>query len=466
MNYVKSLNVIGVEAKEIPCILDTGAPTTTTEGAVGLLYMDENTGDLYKCTAAQVGVYTWEKLVPESSKVDISKSNGVTTISVTDKEETQTVKISDGETLKGTASSAAVRVDDVSPIEHTVACKVKSKNLFNNTDDFYLAAGATHTYDGATLTINGYYTSKIMSLEEEKTYTLSFKSTRTGNTGGGIYIAASPYVLYSGASILSNTVTFTVPKGHGSVQFTFYGGNTVSATTSATYTEIMLEEGTGATGYVAYVDVTAATVRKCGKNILPAKTAENGTTKGITYTNNGKGIITVNGTATGAAYVPVDTSLFLPAGKYILSQQGDEISPSYLYITGASGYTPVQNNGSKVFTSTGGVCQIYVYVAEGTAIENKTIKVMLEAGETKSGFEAPIESQIATARADGTVEGITSLSPVMTLLTDTANTVIECEYNRDINTLTKAVPLIDRVTGIPYYLYVSDGKLYIEEREG
>lgn len=71
---------------------------------------------------------------------------------------------------------------------------------------------------------------------------------------------------------------------------------------------------------------------------------------------------------------------------------------------------------------------------------------------------------VYTPNEDGIVEGLLSSSPTMTFTTDTENTVVEVEYQRDINVLTKAVPLIDRVTGVPYYLYVSGGKLLIEER--
>ena len=63
MNYVESLNLFGIEAKEIPCIKGSGAPTESTVGAVGLLYMDTNTGDMYKCTAVGNGVYVWKALV-------------------------------------------------------------------------------------------------------------------------------------------------------------------------------------------------------------------------------------------------------------------------------------------------------------------------------------------------------------------------------------------------------------------
>ncbi len=42
----------------------SGAPTATTPGAPGLLYMDTDTGDLYKCRSADAvnEVYTWEKI--------------------------------------------------------------------------------------------------------------------------------------------------------------------------------------------------------------------------------------------------------------------------------------------------------------------------------------------------------------------------------------------------------------------
>lgn len=70
MNFVKSFDFFGVPARQVPSITGTGAPTTATEGAVGCLYMDTDTGNLYKCTAASGGVYTWVK--SESSGGGIS----------------------------------------------------------------------------------------------------------------------------------------------------------------------------------------------------------------------------------------------------------------------------------------------------------------------------------------------------------------------------------------------------------
>lgn len=60
MNFVDSLKIDGVDAFQLPCIKIKGAPTTETEGSVGLLCIDTSTGNLYKCTAVAEGVYTWE----------------------------------------------------------------------------------------------------------------------------------------------------------------------------------------------------------------------------------------------------------------------------------------------------------------------------------------------------------------------------------------------------------------------
>lgn len=52
MNYVKYHNTFGVEAKEIPCLVGTGGPDPSIT-TIGLLYMDQNTGNIYKRTKEQ-----------------------------------------------------------------------------------------------------------------------------------------------------------------------------------------------------------------------------------------------------------------------------------------------------------------------------------------------------------------------------------------------------------------------------
>ena len=61
------------------------------------------------------------------------------------------------------------------------------------------------------------------------------------------------------------------------------------------------------------------------------------------------------------------------------------------------------------------------YVPDLTAV--KVIK-------SKASGEAVSEY---TTTSDGTVNGVTSLYPTTTLMTDTGGVIIDCEYNRDIN---------------------------------
>lgn len=76
MNFVDSLNLFGVEAKQIPTIILHGVPSESTEGAVGVLGMDvdSNNNDLYKCVAARDGVYTWKPVGGGSSASNVAKT--------------------------------------------------------------------------------------------------------------------------------------------------------------------------------------------------------------------------------------------------------------------------------------------------------------------------------------------------------------------------------------------------------
>ena len=72
MNYVESLDILGEKAKQIPCIVLHGHPTTSTEGAVGVLGLDVDSPghDLYKCVGINNGSYVWEIAVSNISDFD------------------------------------------------------------------------------------------------------------------------------------------------------------------------------------------------------------------------------------------------------------------------------------------------------------------------------------------------------------------------------------------------------------
>ena len=73
-----------------------------------------------------------------------------------------------------------------------------------------------------------------------------------------------------------------------------------------------------------------------------------------------------------------------------------------------------------------------------------TFKPMLQFGEgTDVLYESTINDTY-TPNPDGTVEGVTSLYPTTTLLTDTDGVVIDVEYNRDANKVVEELLSIIR----------------------
>lgn len=59
--------------------------------------------------------------------------------------------------------------------------------------------------------------------------------------------------------------------------------------------------------------------------------------------------------------------------------------------------------------------------------------IQVEVGDAATGYEPYIEPVEYSVSEDGTVDGVTSLYPATTLMTDTEGAVIDCSYNKDIN---------------------------------
>ena len=340
--------------------------------------------------------------------------------------------------IKASASGAVIRVDDVSCNKHSVKCKVKGKNLFNTLDDY---KGYDHTYADGTLYVNGQYSNKYITLTEGKTYTFSCKSTRTGGTGGGAFLRAytedlNAYInIGSDINKLSPTLTATMPKGYPCLRITFYGyySTDETATGTATFTEMMLEEGDTATGYIPYLDTKTVTVSRCGKNLLPypySRETFNGTS--VQFIINDDRSVTVKGTPTSDTQFDLATELSLPVGTYRIAGNGTNVRARIL---GADGSTRFSVN--TFTTAEGDKVRIYVVALANTEI-NYTFFPMLSLGEEEVAYEDYVGTT-HTPLSDGTVEGVVSLAPTMTLFTDTEGVTIEVEYNQDINVLLDSI---------------------------
>lgn len=134
-----------------------------------------------------------------------------------------------------------------------------------------------------------------------------------------------------------------------------------------------------------------------GKNLIPYPYHD--TTKtinGITFTDNGDGSITVNGTAAANAIFRLHPQLKVPKGKYFLSGLNAEgsFSTFWLNITVYNSDTVVKTSrdlgsGSLVDLSAVDipVLNAYIIIMKGVTVNNITVKPQLELGTAATEYE-------------------------------------------------------------------------------
>lgn len=349
--------------------------------------------------------------------------------------------------IKGNGRGQIVSIQDVSPIEHKVNCKVKSINIFNDLLDYVKTQETEWTYENGTLFVANHYINKFITVEEGKVYTFSCKSTKTGGNGGGVYIRAytadkaEHVLLHYNTQLLSPKVTFTMPYGYPVLRLTFYG-DTSASTYSATYSEIMLVEGTNVSEYIPYVTPSSVTVTKCGRNLIPFPYLNSASSaNGGTISAKDDGGIAFFGTPTGYVGMPIYRGKALvKSGKITITNFGTSKNTIIiLYMYDANGETVSTQSTTKSITiNLDGYPTVTDWnITVSRAVSNEAVSgVMypqLEVGGMSTEYEHYKGTETFIPNADGTVGGVRSISPNMTLYTETDNTEIVCEYNRDSN---------------------------------
>jgi hypothetical protein len=168
--------------------------------------------------------------------------------------------------------------------------------------------------------------------------------------------------------------------------------------------------------------LTTAKVKVCGENLIPKKSANTEeTVEGVSAIHFGDGSIYLTGTSreNGCTY-ELGSALLDNGVRYISNGNGLGIGCAIDYwvegvVVGSDVGSPIEIIGS------GKECRI-------------TLK--LQGNETYKKVITPILSKQLTIKpisAEGTVEGVTSISPTTTLIPDTEGIVLEVEYNRDAN---------------------------------
>jgi hypothetical protein len=168
-----------------------------------------------------------------------------------------------GNAVKGYASGEVVRVDDVSPIEHTAKVNVSGKNLLNHKAQSQTINGITFTVnDDGTVTANGTATENAVFILSGRrltvpagTYTLS--GCDIGGSHSTYAMACTEIGIDYGNGI---TKTFAQPT----YLETFYPVIYKGATVNNVVFKPMLELGDTATKYEPYIDPTTVTVTRYG----------------------------------------------------------------------------------------------------------------------------------------------------------------------------------------------------------
>ncbi len=185
----------------------------------------------------------------------------------------------------------------------------------------------------------------------------------------------------------------------------------------------------------------SVTVTRTGKNMLKplAKTVNS---KGITYTVDEYGVITASGTIINESTVYSYTRVY-PVSDYITGEVTvSGLTATEMHITvviairkssGTIQYYYLTDENGKTFQCEAGdkieYVELRIEESVGTIVENFVFKPQLEFGRIATEYETYNE-QIFTPSADGTVEGMTSVSPCMTIFTDNADAMLDVTYRQ------------------------------------
>lgn len=415
------------------------------------------------------------------------------------------IKNSYANAIKHNTSGEIIRVDDVSPIQHAVNCRIHGKNLANpnnvirslsvdlsytepelhiiktNTTEkwsnIYIGVGVYKDFVGKSLTV---------SLDNEGNYVWSVLLAGT-NSKGELVKEVGGTSATNGHTIFAVTVPEMQDAELLAIRIVS-GDNKITTGEEYILKNIQVEEGAVATPYEPYIDPSTVTITRCKKNIIPYPFTDTTVTrKGVTFTDNKDGTITLNGTAEATTSFTIFNGELPVNGQYTLSGlTGGGGSTYYIQPVCSDKAHRGLTDGANTYNWHGiTLNRLQLSVVEGTTFSNLRIKPLLELGETATGFEK-YEGATSTTASDGTCT-VTSKSPTMTLFTDTPGVTIDIEYNVDTEKFLEAnltaeriqtavnryltenpvsgETLIDNATKKSYRLSVVNGKLTLIELE-
>ena len=385
--------------------------------------------------------------------------------------------LQDSEYMNAKASGTAISVNDVNAVEHNVGCKLRSKNLFdaslirressNGMSVEYEGDGIFHLYGTCAtasafqlglcqtdipVEIGSYYTISATLIEgsTDRNFCCFFSnSDDIPTTVNWINVVIDPDFVVGNTK---HTVDITNKAFINKYWVYIFGGGNVGDAIDCRV-RVQLEKGNVSTAYTPYInDFSGIAVSRYGKNLFISNkidginTGKYGTTNDWGYNikidTDGDDILVSS--KTGLFYQVKFRGLELELGQTYTISIAEEPSHENSWgwcIEYADGTSYPNSDGnyktSLTFTPNKEIKFIaFRFGWASEALENpiRLVKPQIELGTTATAHEPYIEPTTYTANADGIVEGITSISPNTTLLTNNNGVVINANYLRDIDT--------------------------------
>lgn len=319
--------------------------------------------------------------------------------------------------LKESAEGSLVTFGNVHPKEHKVSVGLSSKNLFNKAE-----ANITETEDRFSSNIT-YWQNPCLTIPVESgtAYYFSCEIYTPGTTQFNQIIAFSlstekTYTTAAKALILrlktENSTkgfsatygTFTVPEGIEEIYFLTNADNTF-------FKNFQIKKGTTATAYTPYIaDFSDCKVKVSGKNVCSLETPYNidETTRLVLWESD---IPQYIGFIWDVTIESVQHAGSAAVWKFTREDGSVFYDISYATL-----------NIGKITPEKVVKVEIVNYALIVGIINN----IQLEIGTTPTDYE-PYKAAEYTADAEGAVEGVKRISPVMNLSTDTAGVEVKAE---------------------------------------
>lgn len=310
-------------------------------------------------------------------------------------------------------------------------------NVVTHIEPVQAGSGDPYPAGGGKNKISLYFTENVIVTENADGTVTATNNTSSEATGpyclltgipAGTYTvqkldtAASAFLQRSGNSDYTTQIVNNTP-----ITFEYDGTSylrvkyeNIPATSSVTY-KIQLEAGSTATDFAPYSNIrpisgrTSAKLTRCGKNLLPPAVEKIIVNNGVTFTSDGQGRYTINGTATGEnAVVVIDLVKPITIGKvspycHLLNPVANgNISFSFIRPDGTqiTWLTTSSVNRIAQLSQLAGetISKINLYLAKDNTANNFTLTPMFCMDDVPAAF-APYQGDTFTADFGQTIYG-------------------------------------------------------------